>query len=806
MKVDQDVRRSIDDNRDRLDRAAWQERMWREKVGLAGGEQGKSNFRVPLIQALCFAKHGREIDALFGVDPTVKATPRGPVDIKTSKKIGLAMKWQVYENMRAVKPIALWALRRLKHGRSFAYVPWETKYYNKTVMDEVTGQRRTERVIYHEGPEVYPLGNDEIWLPPSVEGKTNFDSVQNAEWVVRRYWDTPTNMLRCDNVPGTEQNPEGDWYQGIKENWKRLLIYSKYGMERDSDRDATFIEIDIAEGVWRDASSTYQRESIEVWEWHGKWRRWVDEEPQTDDDAVFEAGEQYSAPVPGVDNTDQNRPHDPGYEQSPYIGAGGEPAREPEPNSGAAENQGSSRRLSMDEAMEYFPDADVEEDGTFIDADGRRKYMLESDLIVRYAGRLNLIIGVQDAAEVYPDTPYKRPILEMALLNDGQYWCMGLIELIQEIEKELCSLANQVIEAVGLSIGPPIVAEPAVGENLANHKYEKNDIIWVANAAGVKQLTINPNIEPFNTLWQMFMSIQEMLTGITQMTMGRGMEQPNAPRTLGGQRLVMGAGDVRLALDMRNLGEDLKHFLDHVWDLWQMFGSEGIFFRVSEGDSRGLFDAGELQNQGWSKLSAIEREGRYDFTLEFADDAQVREGKKQEYMALLQAVGRMPIFMNDAAAQYRLIIDVFELFGLDATKYLSEPPPAFAPRTPIQEWSMALRRDEDLHVHPQDDDEAHIQDHTNRIMAMYAGPEKDRNVDAMWQMQQHIDEHEKQKAQKLQTQELLQGITGMLQAAQQGGAADPNNPLAALMGTMPKSGVPIPGGNPQSGNGQQPTA
>src|SRR5690349_11170527 len=37
------------------ERFADQERKWREKVGLQGGEEGKSNFRVQLILALCFS-------------------------------------------------------------------------------------------------------------------------------------------------------------------------------------------------------------------------------------------------------------------------------------------------------------------------------------------------------------------------------------------------------------------------------------------------------------------------------------------------------------------------------------------------------------------------------------------------------------------------------------------------------------------------------------------------------------------------------------------------------------------------------
>lgn len=787
VRIEADYRGAIQDHQVRMLKCAKQERMWREIEGLMGGEEGKSNFRVPLTTALLMAKHAREVDALFGNKASVNAMPTGPTDAKFSKRVGLAMTWQLYQNMKALKAIALWSLRRLKHGRSFAYVPWEKKFYNKVKLDE-NGQKTQERVVYHSGPCIYPLENDHIILPASVDGKVNFDSVQNAAFVHRRYWDTPANMLLMESEPDGEQNPAGDYYQGISAAWDRIVRYARTSKDRDSERDPSAIEKDLAEGVNRDTAATSQTEQVEILEAHMKWRRWADEKNDERRNVNAESGgEDVDAPAQATTGRTEDeialagdgQADTGGTEGSEYLEAGGEALM--------LADAGSEIGRSYN-------------DGTFIDTDGRRKQMIESNLIVRFVRGLGLIVGVQDADEVYPDTPVKRPFFELALLNDGQYWSMGLIELAEQIEYEMTVLANQCIQASDMSIGPPLVAEPTVGQNLADNKYEKNSIIWVANAAGVKQLQINPNLEPFTQLWLMFQSLYEQLTGITNLVMGRGMDQPNAPRTLGGQRLVMGAGDVRLALDMRMLSEDLKRVLDWIWDLWQMNGSEQEFYRVSEGDSQGLFEHGETTN-GWAAISDKEREGHYDFGLEFADDAQIKEGKKQEMLALIGAVAGFPLVQTNMVIQYRLLTDLFDRFGLDFTKYSSEPPPPFLPVLPSEEWTLALAG-EDLTVHPQDDDQAHISDHENRVLAMYQGPEEDRDMDAMLKLRDHISEHQQAMIQKQQMAELTQALGGMLQAAQpgqgqaQGGGMDLSSLLAGLAG----------GGQPGAGAPSQPGA
>lgn len=794
-RITSDYLGAIQDHKVRMLKCAEQERMWREIEGLLGGAEGKSNFRVPLTTALLMAKHAREVDALFGNNAAVNAMSRGPTDANFSKRVGLAMTWQLYENMRALKAIALWSLRRLKHGRAFAKIPWEKKFYNSTKIDDdpdspTNGQRITRRVVYHSGPAIYPLDNDHIILPASVDGRTNFDSVQNAAFLHHRYWDTPTNMLLNESEPDGPQNENGDYYQGISANWERIVRYARMGRDRDSEQDSTQIEKDLAAGVNGGTASTNSTEQVEILEAHMKWRRWVTEGSdgqgiQQGDGTVVDSGQQENAsagsavaePIAGSAIPSQASETGEGTE---YLATGGEAAD--------LADAGSTVGRSFD-------------DGTFIDTDGRRKQMVESNLIVRFIRGLNLIVGVQDADEVYPDTPIKRPFFELALLNDGQYWSMGLIELAEQIEYEMTVLANQCIQASDMTIGPPVFYNPTVGEAAVTRKYEKFDLIPTTDPNAIKQLQINPNIEPMAQLWLMFQSLYEQLTGITNLTMGRGMDQPNAPRTLGGQRLVMGAGDVRLALDMRMLSEELKLPLDWIWDLWQMNGSEQEFYRVAEGDSQGLFKHGEINN-GWATISAKEREAHYDFSLEFADDAQVKEGKKQEILALVAAVASFPYVQQNVLVQYRLLTDLFDRFGLDFTKYASEPPPPFLPILPAEAWTKLLEGEE-VHVHPDDDDQAFIDDLEMRVMAMFNGPEEDRDMDAMLKARDLIAAHQQALVAKQQMAEVKQALGTMVAAAQLGGGQAKNGAPTDLMGMLAGlaggGGQPPGAGMPQQG-------
>lgn len=777
------------------ERWADQQRKWRDPVGLAGGEQGKSNYRVDLIKAVILAKYARETDALFGTNPSIEGVPTGPTDHKFSERVSLAMKWQVYENMRALKPLALWALRRLMHGRSFAWVTWRKQFYNKTELAP-DGSRVTKRVLFREGPHVDPLDADDLIMPAAVDGKYPFDSAQTASWLIRRYNDTPTNMLLCNSEPGEETNDNGDYYQGIRALWSKLINYSRYGVNRDTERDMTGRERDYAEGVDRDYNSNVKTEQIEIWEFHGEWRKWAEENDErrmmNDEFVGGEEDAQMSSVQQGMGTTDDgsSRASGPGIvggtdsgrsqdisaqlsEGQEYLAAGAEAAD--------LADAGSSQGRSFD-------------DGTFVDTDGRRKEMVASNVIIRYCPRLKEIVGIQDADEIYPDTPVKRPVFELSFMNDGQYYCQSLMELVESEEEELTVLANKAIEAIAMQIAPPGFYNPAGGEAMVTQKYESNTLYPTTDPGAINFLDVKANLSSFPVLWNMFTTLQEMKSGVTQQVMGRGMEQPNAPRTLGGQRLVNASSDVRIAHDMRMLGEDLKPFVDYIWDLWRMNGTESDFYRVAEGESQGQFQEGEIAN-GFAKLGAKEREGNYDFTLKFADDAQVKEGKKQEMLALLQILTSLPRVQQDMQYQDRLIQTVCEMFGVDASQFGQEPPAPMWPMMPDEIWTRLLEGEE-LHPRQGEDNKAIIEYLWGKVRSMHEGPPDSQDQDAMMKAMTLIQEHEEAFVAAQQAQIVAQAVGGMLQAA---GVIPPEAAGMGGVGMMP--GQSMPGAMPPQEGG-----
>ncbi len=213
--------------------------------------------------------------------------------------------------------------------------------------------------------------------------------------------------------------------------------------------------------------------------------------------------------------------------------------------------------------------------------------------------------------------------------------------------------------------------------------------------------------------------------------------------------------------------------------------------------------------EGFASLTAMEREAQYDFSFQFADDMQLREGRKQEILAVMQILASLPVFAQDPAAQYRMAVELCEVFNLDFTQIMQEPPAWFAPRTPSQEWTMLLQG-EDITVHPGDNDQAHIEDHENRVTAMAMSKPEHQDWDAMLEMKKHIADHEQQMLAKQQAQEVMQGLQALVQTAQagmNGGGQDPMGQLGQMMQGGGGGGMPPGGGGmppPQQGGGGMP--
>lgn len=243
-----DYRAALQDHTRRI--RLWRDyyRRWRARVDPpAAGEETNSNVPVPYIRWNIFTKWAKEMDSLFGDDAEIVAVPVGPSDYRKDKKISKYMTWRVFNSMKLLNPFCVFVLRKLIFGRSIAYSPWKRDTF------EVAG----EDVVDYDGPGFEPCWPDDIIVPAEA-----VNTIHEFSFVIRRVRVTPDDLLK-----GEEEGR----YQGIKENWKRIVTYAQNGQQRDPEGEEIKREADEAEGVMYDRPAS-SGEWITILEWYGRWR------------------------------------------------------------------------------------------------------------------------------------------------------------------------------------------------------------------------------------------------------------------------------------------------------------------------------------------------------------------------------------------------------------------------------------------------------------------------------------------------------------------------------------------------------
>lgn len=247
-RIVEDYNAAISDHRKRMNRFLRYYRMWRDRVGAGGGEQGASNFHVPLVKWQMLARLAKEVDALLGDDAEIIANPTKPTAMKQSQKAGRYMTWRVFSSMKITTELIVFLFHKLMFGRAFAYAPYKHETY------EVPGEG--EQVSY-DGPGFETIWPDNL-IVPAEEAKT----IHDFSHVIIRFRATPDELL--------EGEAKG-LYSRIEENWEKIYQASQNSQQRDFQTDRMTIEQDEAEGVLRNYSQS-ARESLEIWAWYGKHR------------------------------------------------------------------------------------------------------------------------------------------------------------------------------------------------------------------------------------------------------------------------------------------------------------------------------------------------------------------------------------------------------------------------------------------------------------------------------------------------------------------------------------------------------
>jgi hypothetical protein len=678
-RVQSDYRNAISDHNLRIRRWRDYYRRWRQMAGVpAMGEEDASNFPVPYCQWNILTKLSKEMDGLFGDDAEIVAKPVGPSDYRKDQKISRYMTWRVFNSMRLLNPFCVFVLRKLIFGRSVAYSPWKRETF------EVKGQE----VVDYEGAGFDPLWPDDFIVPAE-----DVSSLHDFSFIIRRVRVRPDDLLKGE--------AEGK-YQGITENWDRIVTYAQNGTMRDTDGEEIKRERDEAEGILYDRPLS-SGEWVTILEWYGRWR-----------------------PL----------------------------------------------KKGKRSAAEY---------------DFDKREMRQQDFCIKYLWDLHMVIGIQSLEDLYPTTKNRRPFVETQMTQDGTYWCMGMCEMLVNIEDELSVNHNQATEGAQMAMTPPLGYRPAAGVTPDTIRLAPGLAIPLDNpATDIREIKITANLDLATWKEQAILAYGEKLTGLSDLQMGRQIDRPNAPRTATQTVKLLEEGNVRISLDTKVLREDMSAVLTHIWELEYMFSPEEVFFRVTEEDADGLFPT----QKGGSVLTLEDRDGRYDFRLEFASSVWSKEVKKEQTLARYQLDLQNPLIVQNPRALWAVTRDVHEALGdPNFGDLVPEPPQPDIPIDPKVEWTEMLEG-EDVHVNPMDNDQLHMIRHAQDYTRALADPNRD--PDALAKLHAHYLNHVAQLQQKKIAQAVVEHAVAAANQASAAGA--PLQFPNGLFGNPPFQ----PQGNPQA--------
>lgn len=409
----------------------------------------------------------------------------------------------------------------------------------------------------------------------------------------------------------------------------------------------------------------------------------------------------------------------------------------------------------------------------------------ESELMVSYLPKVGILVGVEDLRTIYPRMRKRSPFVDLATVKDGSYWAPGAGELLEDIQNEL-SINHALFRKAGmLSVGPVIFYKPNGEFDPDTFEYDAGTAVPTADPSSVKVVTFEANLEFCTLMSQALKSIAELVTGVSDQTLGRASDLPNAPRTASGQAMLLQEGNTRASLDMTMLREDLSRAIGYVWALDREYADEQVFFRVTDDDAPG-FDV----DKGFGRMTSEEREHPFGFELRFATSIWSREAKKQMMLQLYGLSMQNPIVQQDPKALWTILNRVWESFGESGFQdVIPEPPHPERPKMPKEEWQLMLKGDI-VHVSSMDDDDQHIIDHRRRLQGEMEETEERQDKQLQLMAKAHIVEHERQKMQKMILQRIAAHAMQAMQAQGIPSVAPPaiGQPVAG----MPAGGVAPP--------------
>lgn len=407
------------------------------------------------------------------------------------------------------------------------------------------------------------------------------------------------------------------------------------------------------------------------------------------------------------------------------------------------------------------------------DRDIKNRDLDETEVLVHYLPDLHLIVGVDDLRDLYPDMANRRPYVEQAFVHDFSYWAPSVPELVEWVEHEMTATARAFADGMLMSVGPTVFYTKASGFDPAKHRIGPNQMIPVADTGGVKEVQFRGDLNAPIAYLQHLQQIGEKVTGITDLTLGRGMDTPGAPRTASGQAMLIEQGNVRANLDLNTARFELGSVLNHLFDLEMQFQQDDLIFRVTENSSaRVLFPngsgaMGEAQRTAIKNLQ--EQGGRFDFELKFATSAISKQADKEKALEAYQIFMSNPYAQMQPFAVYSALERTLKVVaGWDLREMIPAPPKPDMPKEPMVEHALML---EGRYVSPTavDNHPVHLFDHQMeyQISAQIPGREEYLRMLARHMLEHTVQIQQQQQLQQLATQAagsygFAQGMAGAL--------------------------------------------
>lgn len=355
-----------------------------------------------------------------------------------------------------------------------------------------------------------------------------------------------------------------------------------------------------------------------------------------------------------------------------------------------------------------------------------------------------------------------RPWLIRSLLRrPGCMYGKGIPELVRHLHKEMNAIHNQRIDAGNMVLAPFFFYRAASGFEPAE--------INVRPATGIplddpQRDVYFPDYNPsrLSVSFQEENIVMDLIQKLTYLTPAMlGQETAERP-TARGTMAVIAQGEQKFGL----LGARVQKIFCDLITMTRKIYEENM----PEGTEERIL--GDKTNQPiWGQLSPEMIAGDYDCVMPLDLTAGDLAFEKQADQIIYQTLRQDPTVAQNPAYVWEITAGFLRAMGkLDIEKYIGPKPDIQDNPGIIQDENMMLGQEQNVQVHPADDDVAHMNGHQEFKRKMAQTLSKN----AMQMLVMHILEHRHQYAMKLQQQAAIG------QEGQNGQSAQSQGPSGTL--------------------------